>query len=444
MFVLNNFTLDQRVAREAKTLADAGHDVTVYALLDNKTVSHEIIDGVKIVRVPPSERYHQIVWIIGMFLGANSYPSVIWRKVCRIFRKSESSSNGAATRSEDKAASEKGETARHGWFRRTYGHARGAALDMLKRARLSDYYNTILDLLRHQPPDVFHAHDLNTLPLACRGKKRFGGKVIYDSHELYTGSAYITGRLAHHLWVRQERKLIRQADAVITVCDSIAQELERIYRIELPVTLRNCPELPESLDQDASLRKLLELPEDLSIVLYQGKLSRGRGLEHLIEATRQIEKAAIVFMGWGPIEDELKQTVKDQELQHRLFIIPPVPPSQLLSWTASADIGVSPIEPIFLSYHYSLPNKVFEYISAGIPVAASRLPEMQRLIEQHEVGVTFEPGNPADMAGAINRLLKDPDAIAEMKQNARLASQQELNWGAESQKLLKVYQKFDG
>jgi glycosyltransferase involved in cell wall biosynthesis len=287
---------------------------------------------------------------------------------------------------------------------------------------------------------VIHAHDLNTLYPGTRAKRRFGAKLIYDSHELQLGTTMMTQRSRVHRWLYQvyEGVLAGRADAVITVCGSIAEILKGRYRLDTVEVIRNCPVLIPPLAPHDLLRRELNIPADTRIALYHGNLAPRRGLETLVHSAQHLEGVAVVLLGSGPLSDELSDLARALHVDSRVFVHPAVPQSVLPRYVASADIAVVPIQSFVPNYHYSLPNKLFEAMMAGLPVAASNLPEIQRIVESERVGAIFDPDDPVDTARAIQGVLGSPDYEA-MKARAVVAARERHNWGLEVERLVALY-----
>ncbi|HHS98084.1 MAG TPA: glycosyltransferase WbuB [Chloroflexi bacterium] len=377
MLLLSNFTHDARVHKEAKTLAAAGHRVVVYALWKEGLPREEERSGYRIQRVP----LHSRRW-----RGGGIAPLVKY-------------------------------------------------LEFTLRA---------LSLLIRAAPHVVHAHDANTLPLGWLAARRTGARLVYDAHELETGRNFGGTRLSgiyRRLWALPERLFIRRADAVITVCDGIADELVRLYGIPRPVVVMNCPERTARPASSDRLRRTLSIPVHQRIALYQGLVAPGRGLETMAAAVRQLPDVAGVILGDGPALEEYRARAASGEWP-RMYLPGKVPLSELPSYTASADVGLSLIQNTCRSYYFALPNKIFEYLQAGIPVIGSDLPEIARVIRTYQVGVVVDPEDPQAVADALRRLLGDPEGYARLRANA-LRAAAIFTWERESAKLLDLYRRWE-
>ena len=293
--------------------------------------------------------------------------------------------------------------------------------------------------------DIFHAHDLNTLMGAYAAAKQHGAELIYDSHELYLERNRYEPYKPLGKWVRKrlEAFLIRRATNVITVNESIAKYLSRAYRIKRPVVVMNVPDLrPAQNKAEArfSLRRSLGIADDYRLLLYSGAITYNRGLEKLICALAQLPQCFLVMMGYGNdvYKESLLKLAEQQGVIKRCRFFGPVPSEQVTSYADSADIGIAPIENACLSYYYCSPNKLFEYILAGLPVVASNFPEMAAIINEFEVGALFDPDDPDAIAAAVRQIFASPGLFDTMKEKAQIIPQR-YSWAQESQKLLGVY-----
>lgn len=515
MFVYNNFKHDSRVLKEAKTLAEAGYDVRVIALLDKVTEPYEERDGFRVIRVVKNPLHYRLLRVMKpplRFLNPSSYiperPGWKLPDRCSVRFKCNILSKLIARmkqpfREIDEEITDKG-TAGYireairtrpiifftlGWIRLLvyymYRCARGVFPRRIRRSakviykytkealywvicrparqlrnffydRLKcflmilhrplcflDYYSRSLRLVRKEPADIYHAHDLNTLPAAYWARYLTGGKIVYDSHELYTETSSISNfeKLISKI---SERYLIRRVNKVITVNGSIANELLKRYKVRLPIVIMNCPQIinQKSKPRNSLLRQKLELDNEKPIILYQGGYAPNRGLQGLIMSTHYLKKGILVLMGWGKLEQELKDLTKAEGLSERVRFTHPVPQQEVLYYTASATLGVIPYQFVGLNNYYSSPNKLFEYIAGGLPVVGSNFPELKKVIEGYSLGKTFNPDDPEDIAEAINYVLSDKDRYDEMKKNA-LRAAKIFNWENESKKLLRIYRRLE-
>lgn len=292
--------------------------------------------------------------------------------------------------------------------------------------------------------DVYHANDANTLPAAWLAARRNTARLVYDAHELETGRNWAASRVAgiyRRLTVLPERVFIRQADAVITVNQSIARRLAALYKIPTPTVVMNCPEtLRETTQRSERLRTELNIPDELKIALYQGGVERGRGIESFLLAVQSTPGVAAVLLGDGTLLETLRQRLQNSEYQ-RVYLPGKVDPTALPAYTSSADIGIVLIEPSCESYRLSLPNKIFEYMHAGLPVLGSDLPEIKHIINEEKIGLIVNPQNPDEIASTLRQLLANPQAFAEYQSRAQAASQK-YTWEIERVKLLELYANF--
>ncbi|WP_167386674.1 glycosyltransferase family 4 protein [Aeromonas cavernicola] len=243
--------------------------------------------------------------------------------------------------------------------------------------------------LSYRKSDILHCNDLNGLFVGVICKcTRPAIKLIYDSHEFAIND--IPNQSAWSIKFKKflEGILINFACRVINVSDSIANEYSHIYNIPKPYLVMNCPLYHEQSKRNL-FREYFGIRSDQTIFLYQGGLTQGRGIELLLEAFSDIEsdKNVLVCMGYGPLTNLIKDSSR---LQSTIFYHPAVSHEVLLNYTSSADYGVSFIEDSCLSYRFCLPNKIFEYLMAGLPVLTSNLFEMKRLVENEGVGIVAE------------------------------------------------------
>lgn len=300
------------------------------------------------------------------------------------------------------------------------------------------FWRRAYSLLLDARPDAYHAHDLDALWPAVRAARRLDCPLVYDSHEFWIEQSSLVDRpLMRSCWSLLERRLIKWTDRVITVSESIADDLRERYRLDEVVVLRNLPLFRERVQSDL-IRETLGLAADRPIVLYQGGFLTENGLREQIEAAVEFDKAVLVLIGGGPNEEALREQVRADGLGDKVFFIPRVPFHQLHNYTCSADLGLCLIKGTGKSFYYSLPNKLFEYMMAGLPVLASDFPEMQRVVDETHAGATVDPTDVAAIRRQISVFLSDPERRAACGQ-ASLQAAQRYNWEREADQLTQLY-----
>lgn len=288
--------------------------------------------------------------------------------------------------------------------------------------------------------DVYHAHDLDALWPASRAARRRGVPLVYDSHELFTGQSSLVGRPAiRGFWRLWERRLLRRVDRVITVSDAIAADLRRRYHLaSLPTVIRNLPPWRQPV-VDSPLRTALTLTDDPQpLALYQGGFLTDNGLAEVIEAMRRIDHGRLVLLGGGPTEAALRAQVAAAGLLDRVRFLPRVPFPELHAWTCGADFGVCVIKPTGDSFAWSLPNKLFEYFVAGLPVLAGDTPQIRQVIADTGAGILADPQDPSSIADALRRLFADVERRSQLGSAARQAARSYC-WESEAPRLLALY-----
>lgn len=282
--------------------------------------------------------------------------------------------------------------------------------------------------------DIATANDLDTLlGVFCAVKLR-GKQLVYDSHEYFTEVPELQNRSrVRNMWLAMEKRIFPKLHFVTTVCDSIAKEYEVKYGIPVQV-VRNVP-----YKIDACEKKKLNLPHS-KVVLYQGALNVGRGLELLIESFVSVD-ACLLIIGDGDIRARLEAMVNQLNLRGKVIFLGRIPYDILPAYTKMATIGVSLEEDLGASYHYCLPNKLFDYIQAGIPVLVSDLPEMKSIVSHYSCGEILQERTVQSLVNQLNGLLCNEPKLEMYQANSRIASV-DLCWENEEQKLLSVYSQL--
>jgi len=283
-------------------------------------------------------------------------------------------------------------------------------------------------------PDLYIASDLYSLPLTERSARRRGTPVWYDSRELYTSLASLKGKVVRQaVWSLLEKYHARSARIVTTVNDSIADILKARFPAARVEVLHNYP-LSEIDPSPVDLRGMESIPDNATILLSQGGLQKGRGAETALAALKSLPESVLVFLGSGAMKEEIVAMAKTFGVEQRVRHIEAVPYTGLINYTAAADIGLCLVENLGKSYFLSLPNKLFEYIAAGLPVIGSTFPEISAVINRHGVGICVSPEHPEQVVEAVHRLRNERTFRERCIGNTRIAAE-EFRWEHESGKL---------
>lgn len=293
-------------------------------------------------------------------------------------------------------------------------------------------------------PDVIQAHDLNTLLGAAIVRRLAGTPMVYDSHELFLERNHGNSSNARSniIWAPLERLLVPQCNAVLSVAQSICDELGRKYNIADPHLLRNVQPYQPPPVRTTILADELDIAHDRRLVIYPGAITINRGLEQMIESAPYLDDAAYVIMGYARDQSFLNslhaRAQRNDTLNSRVFFRDAVPIDAVTRYVASANMGIVPTQNVCRSYFYESSNKIFHCVMAGVPLAMSDHAEKRMLVEHYGIGVLFDETDPPAIAEAVNRLLNDPQRHAAMRRNCLVAAR-ELNWESEEQTLIDVY-----
>jgi len=301
----------------------------------------------------------------------------------------------------------------------------------------AEYNLRLFFLLLFSRADVFHANDLDTLlanGLAARIRRK---KLVYDSHEYFIGTPEIAHKpLVKAVWRWVEKRFFHQPERVFTVNASIAALYEKEYGRKLLV-MRNIPE--KGIELPPAKRSDLGLPDDRFLIILQGSgINMHRGSEEMLEAMRFLDDSYLwVIVGNGDVVPALKQRTEELGLNHRVLFVGKKPYAEMMRYTQVADLGLTLDKATNMNYLYSLPNKIFDYFKAGIPVLASDLPEIRNIIEQYDTGWIFPNHDPKLIADTIAQIRQSSD-YAQKKTNTRRAAE-ELCWENEVVELKAYY-----
>lgn len=421
MFVWNHFTNDARVLRECTTLSQNGYDVELICIDDpndpNIKQYEEVNEHFKVYRLKRDPTSLLMLQKAYQFVVEKKWPFIpvliIWGILFYIYP----------------------------WI--TISLSIIVGLLLIPKIRVLITYGVLIlrMIVRGYRGnyDIYHSNDLNTLPQGYisskwRLKKR---PLIYDSHEVQTSR---TG-YESPWYKRIEGFLVKRIDSMMVENHTRAKYNEELYGF-YPHVLHNYPSIDiQQVSEKVDLHKLLNLPVDEKILLYQGGIQPGRGLENLIDAFPQFIEGTLVFIGDGEIKGKLQQMVKERGVEDGIRFIPKVPVKDLPKYTKNAYLGFQVLNNVCFNHWSASSNKLFEYMMNEVPVVACNFPEIKRAVEESEVGVTIDPHDSTEIAKGVNFLLENSDKRDYYSNNCKKA-RKKYNWEREQNYLLEVYRKY--
>ncbi|MBZ0298443.1 MAG: glycosyltransferase [Anaerolineae bacterium] len=298
---------------------------------------------------------------------------------------------------------------------------------------------TVFRRIRQSGAKVYHAHDFTGLVMVALAGVR--QPVVYDSHELFFDRTFrgLPRWIVSLLMALRplEKRLAHQSVAFIATSDSHADRLVQNLDMPRPVIVRNAVDLRRLGDRAA----VYPFVGERRVVAHSGSLLDGRHLPELVEALRHLpDDIALVLMGQGALADKLITQAETLGVAERFAIVPPVHPDCVAPTLSQADMAVVLPTAISMSAQFSLPNKFFEAIAAGLPLVVSSIPELKRMVDTYDLGLVCDPTNPADIAEKIEALLQ-PETLARCRENAKRA-RSDINWANEEKKLIAIYQRI--
>ncbi|WP_152287863.1 glycosyltransferase [Flavicella marina] len=284
--------------------------------------------------------------------------------------------------------------------------------------------------------DILHSNDLDTLLPNYLIAKLLKKPLVYDSHELFTEVPELVDRpKVQQIWSEIEKKIVPRLKNCITVCDSIASFYEKKYNVPFQV-VKNVPKTTEIVT-----REFIIDTENKYLLLYQGAVNKGRGIELMLESMKLLKEHILVIIGNGDLFDELKFLAKNEALKEKVHFLGSIVPEELKTLTPLATIGLSLEEDLGLNYRYALPNKLFDYIQAEVPCLVSDLPEMKKIVLDNKIGEVLKKRTPLDLANQIEDICKNKSKYNSFKKHLQLAKQ-DFNWEMESEKLIYLYKNI--
>jgi glycosyltransferase involved in cell wall biosynthesis len=295
-------------------------------------------------------------------------------------------------------------------------------------------------LLLFRKCDLLVSNDLDTLLPNYLVKKIRRKKIVYDTHEYFTGVPELEGRpFVRNTWRRIEKWIFPKIKNIITVNDSIAELYKNEYGKQLTV-VRNIPALKRNVV--ALSKKELGIDDTKAMIILQGSgINIHRGAEEAVLAMQFVNDAVLFIIGGGDVIDILKEMVADKKLESKVQFVPKQPMEKLLQYTMHADIGLTLDKDTNINYRFSLPNKLFDYIHSGVPVLASKLVEVEKIIREFDVGEIIDSHDPEHIAHKLTDLLNDRTRLNVLKENCKFAATK-LNWENEETRLIDVFKEY--
>jgi glycosyltransferase involved in cell wall biosynthesis len=305
--------------------------------------------------------------------------------------------------------------------------------------------------LLQQKPDIFLGNDLDVMPATMLVARLMKKPLVYDSHEYFLGMAGMEHKpIRRNIWKFIEARIFSRLKYMYTVSDSIRNLYRRIYHKKLFV-VRNLPLKdplnPELTAEEAEWIRSIDgrIPENKNLLIFQGAgINESRGAEELVYSMIFLEASDyhLLIVGGGDVFPKLEKMIGQNHLSEKITLIPKVPFAVLGHFTRKAQLGISIDKSSVLNHKYSLPNKLFEYLHAGVPVLASRLVEQERIINEYEVGAFIEDYQPEHIAGKIKEIFADPQLLRRWKQNT-CKLRETLNWENESKIVIDIFKQVE-
>jgi len=303
----------------------------------------------------------------------------------------------------------------------------------------AEYNLRLFFYLLFKKKTILLANDLDTLLANYLASKFSAIKLVYDSHELFTEVPELVNRpRVQKIWTALEKRILPKLKNTYTVCQSIADYYNDKYQTNFKV-VRNVPVLVETTsNRQQTTNKEIAAPEILGLktIIYQGAINVGRGLELMIETMQYLDNCQFVIVGDGEIIGDIKRFITHKKLNDKVILLGKKTPSELKKITPKANLGISIEEDLGLNYHFALPNKIFDYIHANIPILVSNLPEMKQIVSTYKVGEIIEDRDPKKLAIQIEKMLKLDVGV--IKGNLKTASVL-LQWKNEEKELQKIF-----
>jgi glycosyltransferase involved in cell wall biosynthesis len=419
MISYDHLVIDRRILQQARSLTQAGYDVTVVSGFESPHEDHYIEAGVKVYR------YHYDPINAGnapAFIGyLNRIPGMgritnIINRLRQILREI-----------------------------RQLPDNRWSINSILQLYHFSrqDYQAFVWHTLQQHKADIVHVHDLPLLWMGDQLAKQWRARLVYDAHEIYYEQDTLSSAQKEEL-ANQERRLMKNIDIFSTVNGAIAEYFSSIHGVT-PLVLLNCTDMPHdgfNAKSRSMLREKSSLPENAKVVLYQGWFSHERNLLTLVQAAEFLsENAYLVLIGYGEYGKELHAVLEGKPWADKVRFIGQIDSKEIMVYTAGADLGVIPYQAVDLNHKLCSPNKFFEYVQAGVPVLAQDLIFFREMAALYGVVSACDLSNIFGMAAEIKALIDNGERLEKMRVACHEAAKT-LNWETEGKKLVNAYSKL--
>ena len=433
-----------RVFKQAVSLANAGYDVTIISLAEPDLPAYETTKNYSQYRVPidPIDFKLRRQFRRAYFAVVRKTKSLFRRTIGRVYRKLSKQRKKQYLQKESHSNVGLSDQKAFDTSKPNSGNRLNSLSSTVHSAFVSfDFFVQSLRIARKSPADIYHAHDSYTLLAAYALAKLHRARFVYDAVEFSRDRNTAARQIPPVRWISQaiESFVIRRADAVMTIGDGLASLIQETFKIPQPIVVRNCPYYVGQPTNGHALQ-ILGL-ESANIVLYVGSITHNNGLEELVMAAPYLHDAAVLIIGpttYRGFDEKLKSLAAEIGAEKKVAVLGPVKPEEVVACMASAHVGVIPIQNNSLNHQYALPNKLFECITARLPIAASNLPNIRQVVESHGIGAIFDEKNPQDIARVINELLADEVAYKQIKDNLDKTATI-YSWENESKRFLEAY-----
>lgn len=284
--------------------------------------------------------------------------------------------------------------------------------------------------------DLIFANDLDTLPAAFLAAKLRNKRLIYDTHEYFTETPELVSRpQTQAIWKKFEDYLFPKLTDILTVNASIAKLYGNKFNKTVHVS-RNIP--PTFAPERLKSRAELGLPQNKRILILQGTgINVQRGAEETVLAMQYLENVVLLIVGSGDVLPALNKMVEEYKLQNKVIFKAKMPFTELRQYTMNSDLGLAIDKDTNLNYHFSLPNKLFDYIHSGIPTLSSGLIELKQIIDRFDIGYYIQNHDPKHIAAVVEDIFSDESRYTNVKQNTTKAKA-ELCWENEEKVLIEI------